>query len=188
MSSFPPSPLPYAQATASQRAQLVHYLQGRLQRHFPTLPARAFVRALAEFRPALLLSGTQVTLTLPDLFQLVQYLGYSPELPPLDPPLFCRPALEVAQYTLHTSELTVGVLTELAGTRDVRYGPHLSALLWRTARPYPLAEQIVQSQLWDLPGSPRLPPGIPGGGPAPGSPVVERLLQHLVPGAAQPIR
>ena len=181
MSSFPPSPLPYAQATASQRAQLVPYLQGRLQRHFPTLPARAFLRALTEFRPALLLSGTQVTLSRHDLLQLVQYLGYSPELPLLDPPLFGRPALQVAQYTLHTSELTVGVLTELAGTRHARCGPHLGALLRRTARPYPLAEQIVQAQRWDLPGSPQLPLGIPGGGPAPGSPVVEHLLRQLIP-------
>jgi hypothetical protein len=188
MSSLLSSPLPYAQATASQRAQLGHYLQARLQRHFPTLPARAFDRTLAEFRPVLWFIGAQVTLTPGDLLQLVQYLGHSPELPLLDPPLFCRPALVLAQYTLLTSELTVGVLTELAGTRHARCGPHLGALLRRTARPYPLAEQIVQAQRWDLPGSPHLPPGMPGGGPAPGSPVVERLLQYLAPLGAQPTR
>jgi hypothetical protein len=147
---------------------------------------RAFVRALAEFRPALWVIGTQVTLTPHDLLQLVQYLGYSPELPPIDPPLFCRPALELAQYVLYTSELTVGVLTELTSPLDARCNPHLGALLRRTARPYPLAEQIVQAQRWDLPGSPQLFPGIPGGGPAPGSPVVEHLLQRLVPVATQP--
>ncbi|HET9505650.1 MAG TPA: hypothetical protein VFO93_19050 [Hymenobacter sp.] len=184
MSSLSSSPLPYAQATASQRAQLGHYLQVRLRLHFPTLPARAFDRALAEFRPVLWLIGTQVTLTPDDLLQLVQYLSHSPELPLLDPPLFGRPALELAQYVLHTSELSVGVLTELARTPDTRCGPHLGALLRRTARLYPLAEQVVQAQRWDLPGCPRLPPGIPGGGPAPGSPVVEQLLQHLVPLAA----
>jgi hypothetical protein len=163
---------------------LGHYLQVRLQLHFPTLPARAFDRALAEFRPGLWFTETQVTLSHPDLLQLVQYLSHSPELPLLDPPLFCRPALELAQYVLHTSELSVGVLTELARTPDTRCGPHLGALLRRTARLYPLAEQVVQAQRWDLPGSPQLPPGIPGGGPAPGSPVVERLLQYLVPPAA----
>lgn len=181
MSSSPTSPLPYAQATASQRAQLVHYLQVRLQLHFPTLPAHAFVRALAEFRPVLWFSGTQITLTPHDLLQLVQYLGYSPELPLLDPPLFCRPALELAQYVWHTSELTVRALPELASTLNARCGPRLGALLRCTARLYPLAEQVVQAQRWDLPGSPRLPPGIPGGGPAPSSLVVEHLLRQLIP-------
>jgi hypothetical protein len=129
MSSLLSSPLPYAQATASQRAQLGHYLQARLQRHFPTLPARAFDRTLAEFRPVLWFIGAQVTLTPGDLLQLVQYLGHSPELPLLDPPLFCRPALVLAQYTLLTSELTVGVLTELVGTRRAAaaHGPALPA-------------------------------------------------------------
>jgi hypothetical protein len=63
MASFPSSPLPYAQATASQRAQLGHYLHVRLQLHFPTLPARAFDRVLAEFRPGLWFTGTQVALS-----------------------------------------------------------------------------------------------------------------------------
>lgn len=181
MSSSLTSPLLYTQATAPQRAQLVHYLQIRLQLHFPSLPAHAFVRALAEFRPTLWFIGTQLTLTPHDLLQLVQYLSYSPELPLLDPPLFCRPALELAQYVLRTSELTVSALTELASGRDTRCGPGLGALLRRTARLYPLAEQVVQAQRWDLPGCPQLSLGITGGGPAPGSPVVERLLQHLAP-------
>lgn len=96
--------------------------------------------------------------------------------------------MELSHYVLHTSEFPVGVLTELASTPDARCGRHLGALLRRTVRPYPLAEQLVQAQRWDLPGSPQLPLGIPGGGPAPGSPVGERLLQYLVPGAAQPTR
>jgi hypothetical protein len=171
------SPLPYAQATATQHAQLLHYLQARLQFHFPTLPERPFVRTLAECRPALLLTGTQVALPYPELTQLVQYLGNAPELPFLDPPFYGRHALELAQYILHTSELAVGVLTELATAPATHCGPHLGALLRRIARLYPLAEQVVQSQRWDLPGSPRLPSDIPGGGPAPGSLVVEHLLQ-----------
>jgi hypothetical protein len=179
-----PSPaclLPYAQATANQRAQALHYLQARLRLHFPTLPERAFVRALAEFRPALLLTGPQVSVAHHDLLQFVQYLSHASELPVLDPPLYCPPALELAQYVLHTSALTVGALTELVCEGAARCGPRLGTLLWRTARPYLLAEQVVQSQRWDLPGSPRLPPGIPGGGPASGSQLVEHLLQQLVP-------
>lgn len=187
MCSPPAFRLPYAQATATQRAQARHYLQARLQRHFPTLPERAFERTLAELRPTLLLTGTQVALAHPhELSQLVQYLGHAPELPVLDPPFYGGPALELAQYMLHTSELTVGALTELARGPAARYGPRLGALLRRTARPYALAEQVVQAQRWDLPGGPRLPPGTPGGGPAPGSPVVEALLQHLFPLATQP--
>jgi hypothetical protein len=106
--------LPYLQATATQRAQILHYLQARLQHHFPTLPERPFVRTLAEFRPTLLLTGTQVALSRLELIQLIQYLGNAPELPLLDPPLFGRPALELAQYLLHTNELTVSAIIELA--------------------------------------------------------------------------
>ena len=175
--------LPYAQATAAQRAQALHYLQARLRLHFPTLPTRAFARALDEFRPALLLTGSQLTLPRSDLTQLVQYLASAPELPLLDPPLYGPPALELAQYVLFTSELAVSALTELAA-QTLRYGPRLGALLRRTARPYPLAEQVVQAQRWDLPGSPRLPPGVPGGGPAPGSPAMERLLDQLPPASS----
>lgn len=179
-----PSPaaslLPYAQATATQHVQLLHYLQARLHFHFPTLSERPFVRTLAECRPTLLLTGTQVALPYLELTQLVQYLGNAPELPLLDPPFYGQHALELAKYILHTSELAIGVLTELATAPDTRCGPHLGVLLRRIARLYPLAEQVVQAQRWDLPGSPRLPSGIPGGGPAPGSPVVEHLLQQLV--------
>ena len=173
--------LHYAQATAAQQAQALHYLQARLQSHFPTLPERPFVRTLAECRPALLLTGTQVSFAYHELTQLVQYLGNAPELPVLDPPLYCWSALELAQYVLHTNELMVSALPELARTLNTRCGPHLGALLRRLARPYPLAEQVVQAQLWGLPGSPRLPSGIPGGRPAPGSPMVEHLLQQLFP-------
>ena len=70
--------LPYAQATATQQAQAVHYLQARLKHHFPTLPERPFIRTLAECRPALLLTGTQVSLAYHELTQLVQYLGNAP--------------------------------------------------------------------------------------------------------------
>jgi hypothetical protein len=173
------SSLPFQQATATQRVQLLHYLRVRLQSHFPTLTERPFVRTLAEVRPVLLLTGTQVTLTYPELTQLVQYLGNATELPLLDPPFYGPHALELAQYILHTSELAVAALYELTNMLNARCGFHLWELLQRLARPYALAEQVVQAQRWDLPGSPRLPPGIPGGGPAPGSQVVEELLQRL---------
>lgn len=181
--------LPYAQATATQRTQALHYLQTRLRLHFPTLPERSFSRALAEFRPALLVTGTQVTLPFSDLTQLVQYLAGAPELPLLDPPIYVRPTLELAQYTLHTNELSVSALTELASAPNFRCGPRLGALLRRTALPYLLAEQVVQAHRWDLPGSPRLPPGIPGGrGHTTDSQVVEHLLQQLIPPANQPTK
>lgn len=132
--------LPYAQATATQQAQALNYLQTRLQLHFPTLPECPFVRTLAECRPALLLTGTQVSLAHLELTQLVQYLGNAPELPILDPPLYGWSALKLAQYILHTNELAVSALIELARTLNIHCGPHLGALLRRLARPYPLAE------------------------------------------------
>lgn len=180
MFSTPASLLPYSQATTTQRTQILHYLQARLKPHFPTLPERSFVRTLAECRPTLLLTGTQVALSRNELTQLVQYLGNTPELPLLDPPLYGRFALELAQYLLHINELTVRAIIELTSELTTRCGPRLAELLRHVSRPYPLAEQVVQAQRWDLPGSFRLPAGIPGGGPAPGSRVVEDLLQQLL--------
>ncbi|MDJ0367825.1 hypothetical protein QMK33_21990 [Hymenobacter sp. H14-R3] len=127
--------LPYAQATATQRTQVLPYLQDRLQLHFLTLPERAFVRLVQEFEPVLLLTGTQVTLPYPEVTQLVQYLGHAPELPLLDPPFYYPTALELAQYVLHTSELTVGTLPELARALGTRCGPRFGALLHRPALP-----------------------------------------------------
>ena len=87
---------------------------------------------------------------------------------------------------LRNYELAGRALTELAGEARARCGPRLGALLRHTARPHPLAEQVVQAQRWDLPDSPRLPPGVPGGGPAPGRRAVERLLQQLAPPTGPP--
>lgn len=171
--------LPYAQATAAQRAQVLQYLQVRLRRHFPTLPERSFVRTLAECAPPLLLTDVHVALTRPDLTQVVQYLGDAPELPVLDPPLYGPWALDLAHYLLHSSELAVGAIVALAAEPGTPCAPQLWALLQRLATPYPLAERVVQARRWDLPGSPPLPDGRPGGGPAPASAVVQHLLYQL---------
>lgn len=171
--------LPYAQATATQRSQALHYLQARLRAHFPTLSEHPFARALAEFRPALLLTGTQVALPYPELTQLVQYLGHAPEVPLLDPPLYGPWALALAQYALHSSELAAGAIEALAAAPRAPCPPLLWQLLQRLATPAPLAERIVQAQRWELPGSPALPSGRPGGRPAPGSLAVAHLLSQL---------
>lgn len=163
------SPLPYAQATPAQRAQLLRYLQDRLRSHFPTLPERSFARALAEFQPPLLLTATRTRLPDPDLLQFAQYLAWAPELPLLDPPLFGPWALELAQYILHLHELLARTLPELAARPTTGDLPR-EFLLRHVTQPYPLAERIVQAQRWDLPGSPRLPPGGPDADPVPGSP------------------
>lgn len=177
MTALPPT-IPYAQAASGQRKQALRAVQLRLRLHFPLLPAHAFARALAELQPELLPEDS-AALPYPVLTQLVQYLADAPEQPLLDPPLYGPWALELAQHVLHTSELAVRALLELAARPVGPTGPDLAALLRRTARPCLLAEQVVQAQAWGLPGSPRLPPGLPGGGPAPGSPVVEHLLHQL---------
>ena len=183
MSSPPASLLPYAQTTAAQRAQVLHYLQARLRLHFPTLPARAFARALDEFRPALLLTGPQLTLPRPDLTQLVQYLASTPELPLLDPPLYGPWALELAQRALHGRELAAATLPEL---RPGVVGSRLLALLRYLLQSHPLAQRIVQAQRWDLPGSPQLPPGLPGGaGSVLTSAQVRHYLDQLAEGLAR---
>jgi hypothetical protein len=73
--------------------------------------------------------------------RLVQYLSHSPELPLLDPPLFCRPALELAQYVLHTSELSVGVLTGSVGVLTGRayYVTRAYAFKRSFASPHPFS-------------------------------------------------
>lgn len=180
---FPPTALPYAQATATQRAQALEYLQARLRRHFPALSEQCFARALTEFRPSLLLTDSHVALPYLDLTQLVQYLSDAPELLLLDPPLFGSWALDLAQHSLHTSELAAGVIVALAAAPRTRCNPQLWTLLQRLATPYALAKRVVQARRWDLPNSPPLPAGRPGGGPAPGSPVVTSLLQLLAPPA-----
>ncbi len=177
-----PSPtallLPYAQATPAQHAQALHYVRERLRPHFPTLPERAFAQALEEFRPELLLSGPRVALVPQDLTQLAQHLAASPELPLLAPPLYGLPALALAQYVLHTGELAARVLPELAA-QCVPCGPRLWHLLQRLVDPYSLAEQVVQAWRWDLPSSPPLPLGIPGGGPTAGSAEAQHYLAQL---------
>lgn len=181
MFSPPASRLPYAQATPAQRAQVLHYLQARLQLHFPTLPTRSFTRALAEFQPDLLSTGPRLTLPAQQLSQLVQYLGEAPELPWLTPPLYGPWALELAQYLLHSSELNAAAIVALAAAGRAPCAPPLWALLHWLATPPPLAQRIVQAHRWDLPGAPPLPFGRPGGGPAPGSPALAQLLRQLAP-------
>jgi hypothetical protein len=173
------SPLPYRQATAAQRAQVLQYLQARLVHHFPILPARARThvldRALDEFRPDLWYTGDQVTLAPLDLQQFVHHVAASAELPVLDPPVYDPSTRLLAQYVLHNSELVVWLLPELEAAGSP-CGPRLLALLRRLTRPPLVAEQLIQAWRWDVPGGPALPLGVPGGGPAPGS---AEVLQRL---------
>ena len=172
--------LPYLQATAAQQAQAVAYLQQRLGAHFPTIRPGTWPRALAEHQPDLWLTGPALTLAEADLTQLAQHLAAAPELPVLDPPLYGLPALHLAQHCLQTSELAAWVLPEVAASASP-CGLRLYTLLRRLARPSPLAEQVVQAWCWHLASAPPLPPGIPGGGPAPGSAEVDQLLGRIRP-------
>jgi hypothetical protein len=74
--------LPYAKASVAQRELLLAYLRQRLHYHFPTLSPAAWLRALFEFQPTLVLIGSDsVTLDPSELQQLVNHLASSPELP-----------------------------------------------------------------------------------------------------------
>jgi hypothetical protein len=169
--------LPYAQASAAQRELLLAYLRQRLPYHYPTLSPAAWLRALFEFQPTLVLTRSDsVTLDPLELQQLVNHLANSPELPVLDPPVYSLSTLDLAQRWLHGQELAFAVLPELIpGTS----GPRLIALLTYLYQPYSLAEQVVQAWRWDLASSPSLPPGIPDGGPAPGTAAAARYLEQL---------
>ena len=172
----PATHLPYAQASAAQRAQLLAFVSQRLRPHFPTLSPAAWLRILFEFQPTLLVGTDAVTLARAELTQLVQYVATSPELPPLDPPIYSLPTLELAQRWLRGQELAASTLGEVvAGPR----APQLTPLFTYLCQPCPLAEQIVQAWRWNLASSPALPPGIPGGKPTPDVQQVQRLLEQL---------
>jgi len=169
--------LPYAQASAAQRELLLAYLCQRLPYHYPTLSAAAWLRALFEFQPTLVLIGSDsVTLDPLELQQLVNHLANSPELPVLDPPVYSLPTLDLAQRWLHGQELAFAVLPELIPGAS---GPRLIALLTYLYQPYSLAEQVVQAWRWDLASAPSLPSGLPDSGPAPGSPAAASYLIQL---------
>jgi hypothetical protein len=172
------SRLPYRQATPAQQAQALLALRHLLRHHFPTLPAHAFARTLAEFRPDLLVHQAQLGFAHQEVTQLVQLLATSPELPLLDPPIYGPPTLDLAQHSLHTSELTARALVEFVA-QQTRCGPLLYALLQRLVHYYPLAEQVVQAWPWHLASSPPLPRSSPGWAPAPSSPEVTRYLHQL---------
>lgn len=174
------SPLPYQRATTAQRTQVLHYLQVRLAQHFLTLSgcalARILTRALDEFRPDLWYTGDQVALDPVELRQFVQHVAASAEFPGLDPPILDPSTRDLTQYVLHSGELVVWVLPELEASNSP-CGPRLLALLRRLTQPPLVVQQLIQAWRWDVPGGPALPRGIPGGGPAPGSPeVYQRLL------------
>jgi hypothetical protein len=169
--------LPYAQASVAQREQLLAYLRRRLPHHFPALSLAAWLRALFEFQPTLVLTGPEgITLDAEELKQLVQHLSSSPELPLLDPPVYGLTTFDVAQHYLRASELAVRALPELIPSHT---GPRLLALLTYLCQPYSLAEQVVQAWRWDLASSPPLPKGLPGAGPIPNSEDVQRYLARL---------
>jgi hypothetical protein len=170
--------LAYEQATPQQRAQALQYLQQRLQWHFPTLAAQTWADALTLFQPDLWVAGEQVTLADLDLRQLTQYLADSPELPLLDPPLYPPAALELAQQLLHAAELAVYSLPDLEALSPVG-GRRLYSLVSYLARGNRVAEQVVQAWRWGLAVGRPLPLGMPGGGPAPGSPEAEQRLLAL---------
>lgn len=168
----------YDQATPPQRALALLYLRQCLDQHFPTLAARTWADALALFRPDLLLLCDQVRFSDQDLIELAQHLADSPELPQLDPPLYAPPALHLAQQYLHAAELAIWSLPELE-TLAAGASPRLYALVSYLARSHQLAEQVVQARRWGLVVGRPLPPGMPGVGPALGSPELERRLQQL---------
>lgn len=174
----PAASIRYAQATPQQLSRALLYLQEALRLHFPTLAWRTWVEALAALQPDVWVAGERVTLAYADLTQLAQHLADAPELPVLDPPLYGPQALVLAQRQLHLAELAVRCLPELEANPHA-CGPHLYALVGRLARGHRLAEAVVQARRWGLAARYPLPGGVPGRGPAPGSPEVEQRLLHL---------
>ena len=170
--------IPYAEASAAQRQLTTAYLQERLRGHFPGLRSATWPAALALFQPDLWLAGGTVTLDRPDLTQLTQYLARAPELPQLDPPVYGEPALVLAQQHLQLAELGVWVLPEVEAIPG-GCGPRLHQLLSRLTQSNGLADRVMQATGWGLAVERPLPPGLPGGSPAPGGADVQQRLRAL---------
>lgn len=170
----------YRQATPQQQALAQASLRQRLHQQFPLLADRTWADALALLQPDLQVANDQVRFTYQDLTELVQYLGDSLELPVYAPPYYAPPTLYLAQQYLHVAELAVWALAELEalGTGN---SPRLYALVSYLARGNHVAEQVVQARRWGVAVGRPLPPGVPGGGPAPGSPAVHQRLLALEP-------
>lgn len=157
---------------------MLTWLRQQLPHHFPTLPPTAWLRALFEFQPTLVLTtSTAASLELAEVRQLVQHLAAQPELAPLTPPIHGLSALTLAQDRFQLQELLAAALPEaVAGA----VGPRLRTLLLYLGQGCPLAEQIIQDQRWDLPTAPTLPPALaPGDGPVLGSVEAARYLAQL---------
>ena len=171
--------IPYNQATPEQQGQALAYLRQRLRLHFPTLAAQTWADALALFQPVLQVTDEQIRFADQDLTELTQYLADSLELPLLDPPIHRPPTLYLAQQFLYAAELAVWALPELEalGCTSV---PRLYSLVSWLAHGNRVAEQVVQAMRWGFAVGRPLPPGVPGGGPAPGSQEVENRLIRLL--------
>lgn len=126
----------------------------------------------------MLLTGGQVALSAEALTQFVQYLADAPELVPLDPPIYGPAARYLAQRQLYWAELAVWALPELEAT-PAACGPRVYALIQGLTQAHGVAETVVQALAWGPHIGQPLPPGLPGGGPAPGSVAVQQRLQKL---------
>ena len=173
-----PAPcLPYAQATIGQRALALAGVYEALQHHFPTLSWGAWLTGLDTLQPDLWLEGPLVTLDYADLLQLTQTLAGSPELPPLDPPLYGPHCLYLARRLQEYAEGAVGALAELEAN-PAAYGLHTHALIRKLAA----GNGVVAEVLAALTGSP-VSEGRPGSSRAPellpGSPAVVARLHAL---------
>jgi hypothetical protein len=172
------SPVAYYQASLQQLTQARHFLQQRLNQHFPSLSESAWATALDLLAPDLWVEREQITLAYQDLVYVTQYLARSPELPILDPPIYSEQTVLLAQQHMHLAELAVWTLPELEAEPS-NCGPRLYALVSRLARGNGVAEQVVQALRWGLTVGRPLPLGLPGGNGTPGSPAVEQRLVQL---------
>lgn len=161
---FPPLPastaycVPYADASEPQRAQALHYLQERLQQHFPPLSPATWTNALNQLQPDLWVEEQTVTLDEDDLTYLANRLALSSEVPALDPIIHGPRSGYLSKRMVHNEFDAIQALEEMLAN-PLAYGPLVYRLVTSQALGNLVADEVFQATHrgpWGRPGGPDL--------------------------------
>ncbi|WP_223654419.1 hypothetical protein [Hymenobacter psoromatis] len=136
--------LPFKQTTARQRHLAIGYVMDELATHFPTLDFVTWADAVLRLMPDLWVEGEVVSVEYPALLQLTQYLAGSPELPPLDPPIYSPQAAYLAKRLLTYQDEAIHALADLEANPSA-YGPHVLALVTGLAAGNGMAHEVYRA-------------------------------------------
>ena len=135
--------IPYRRATPSQHAQAVLWVAQQLHNHFPTLSVTELSEAYHRFQPDLWESRAGIELDYVDLARLVQRLAHLPQVPDLDPPIYCGDACYLAELLDYFQQVASSLRPELKAS-PLAHNSRLMALIERLAVGNAVAERVLQ--------------------------------------------